>query len=130
MSQGYVLIITELIHLLILEHHYIIHDDINRETETRHDIALQKKNGNCVGCLPCGDHFNPFGEVVCGHYIHLLCVEDGGCISLIKCIPHCINGASTKKGFKGRGCNFLFPSNIWNSWKLENSLYTYTKILV
>jgi len=67
MSQGYVVIVTKFIHILGLERYCIIHDDLDRAPEPRQDIGLQKLNDNCVGSFPCGDQFDPFGELVCGH---------------------------------------------------------------
>jgi hypothetical protein len=66
MSQGYFVIITKILHIIGIECHCIIHDDIDRAPESRQDIGLQELNDNCVGNLPCGDHFDPFGEIVCG----------------------------------------------------------------
>jgi hypothetical protein len=66
MSQVYVVIIKKILHILGLERHCIIRDDLDRTPKPRKDVGFQNLNDNCVSSLPCGDHFNPFGEIVHG----------------------------------------------------------------
>ena len=51
MYQGYILIVTKLLHFLGLKCGHIICDDLDRASEPRQDVGLQKLNDDHVGSL-------------------------------------------------------------------------------
>lgn len=64
MSQGYVVILTKLLHPLRLECSYIICNDLNGTPEPRQDVRLQKLDDDYIDSLFRGDRLYPFREIV------------------------------------------------------------------